>query len=179
MTIPSIPVQQQQQQQQQSKPKLTYNKSRRKQKYGRYPRPGITGKTDSKRSKYLPVKRQPAAASTKKKSTKKNSNSELEKQKRSSQRQVAYQKNIIAYKDKLLLSKNKQIAQLSKFKLRVEEVDERTHQSRQKSKKELHKERAMHSLLMKEAKQSSEKREKKNGGDCKEGTQTKRSRLCE
>ena len=62
-----VPVQQQQQ----PKPKRTYNKSRRKQKYGQYPRPGITGKTDSKRSKYLPVKRQPAAASTKKKSTKK------------------------------------------------------------------------------------------------------------
>ena len=101
----------------------------------------------------------------------------MEKQKRSSQQKDAYQKNIIACKDKLLLSKNKKVAQLSKLKIRVEEVDERTHQSRQKSKKELHKERAMHSLLMKEAKQSSEKREKKIVADCKEGTQTKRSRL--
>ena len=92
-----------QQQQQQPKPKRTYNKSKRRSKFGPYACPGITGKTDSKRSKYLPVKRHPAAASTKKKSTKKNSNSELEKQKRSSQRQVAYQKNIIAYTDKLLL----------------------------------------------------------------------------
>ena len=46
----------QQQQQQQPKPKRTYNKSKRKPKYGRYPRPRITRKTDPKKSKYLPVK---------------------------------------------------------------------------------------------------------------------------
>ena len=97
----------------------------------------------------------------------------MEKQKRSLQKKFTYQKNIITFKDKLLLSKNKKIAELSRFKIRVEEVNEKTYQDRQKYKQELQKERSMHSLLIKEEKQASKKQVKKLVANAKKALEEK------